>query len=443
MAPAIMTGTVHRPMELALARADLLNHEFCVLDVETTGFSPRLGDRVVEIATVRMCGDGTVLSEWSTLVDPRRDIGNTHVHGIAATDLVGAPGFVDVVGDILHHAGAAVLVAHNFRFDRSFLAAEFARAGLDFPEFPALCTMSLGSLVHPNGASRRLAACCERLGIDRPQAHDALADAQATAKILAAYLAMAVEHGRHTLDEIGCVPLVWPNELPRIEPSTRRQLRGSGRARIDSQGRYLADLVRRLDDNPSNDAETAAYLDLLDRALEDRRLTELEADALAATAAEWGMDADRVKLAHEQYFNTVLDGATADGVITDIEYRDLQLVGSLLCIDRGTLERRIYDADLGTPSVDIQPSVSLTGLSVCFTGALVGRIDGELISRDEAHRFAEEAGLVVKNTVSKKLDLLIVADPDSRSGKARRARELGTRVMAEAVFWPTIGVTVD
>ena len=63
--------------------------------------------------------------------------------------------------------------------------------------------------------------------------------------------------------------------------------------------------------------------------------------------------------------------------------------------------------------------------------------------RDEAHRLAEEAGLVIRKNVSKGLDLLVVADPDSQSGKARRARELGTRVMAETVFWSTIGITVD
>ena len=430
------------PTAMRLALGDLLDHEFAVLDVETTGFSPRLGDRIVEIATVRMRGDGTILSEWSTLVDPSRDIGATHVHGITATDVVGAPRFGDVVGDILHHIRDAVLVAHNYRFDRSFLAAEFAHAGLELPEFPALCTLSLGSLMQP-GTSRRLAACCERLGVELPDEHDALADAQATAGILVAYLAMAVERGCRTLDEIGCVPLVWPRELPRVQPSARRQLRGAGRARIDRQGQYLAELVNRLDDTPADDPDTAAYMELLDRALEDRRLTDREADALAATATEWGLDAGRVRLVHEQYFDAVLDTALADGVITDLENQDLQLVGSLLCIDPGTLDRRITGAELRQASTAIQSPDSLAGLSVCFSGALVGRIDGEPITRDDAHRLAEEARLDVMTNVTRKLDLLVVADPDSQSGKARRARQLGTRIMAEAVFWPAIGATVD
>lgn len=80
---------------------------------------------------------------------------------------------------------------------------------------------------------------------------------------------------------------------------------------------------------------------------------------------------------------------------------------------------------------------------MCYTGALVGRIEGKTITREDAHRLAEGAGLIVKKNVSKQLDLLVVADPDSQSTKARRARELGIRVMAEAVFWPAIGAPVD
>jgi DNA polymerase-3 subunit epsilon len=45
--------------------------------------------------------------------------------------------------------------------------------------------------------------------------------------------------------------------------------------------------------------------------------------------------------------------------------------------------------------------------------------------------------------VTKDLDLLVVADPDTQSGKARRARSQGTRVVAEPVFWSQLGVLVQ
>jgi DNA polymerase-3 subunit epsilon len=45
--------------------------------------------------------------------------------------------------------------------------------------------------------------------------------------------------------------------------------------------------------------------------------------------------------------------------------------------------------------------------------------------------------------VTKKLDLLVVADPDTQSGKAQKARKYGIRIMHEPVFWKAIGVEVE
>ena len=86
---------------------------------------------------------------------------------------------------------------------------------------------------------------------------------------------------------------------------------------------------------------------------------------------------------------------------------------------------------------------SLAGLSVCFTGDSVCKFNGEFISRALSEELASRAGLVVKNSVTKKLDILVVADPHSLSGKADKARRYGTRIMAEEVFWRAIGVEVE
>lgn len=51
--------------------------------------------------------------------------------------------------------------------------------------------------------------------------------------------------------------------------------------------------------------------------------------------------------------------------------------------------------------------------------------------------------MVVKKNVTKRLDCLVVADPDSMSGKARKAREYGVRILAEPVFWRAVGVDVE
>jgi len=45
--------------------------------------------------------------------------------------------------------------------------------------------------------------------------------------------------------------------------------------------------------------------------------------------------------------------------------------------------------------------------------------------------------------VTKKLDMLVVADPNSMSGKARQARQYGVRIVAETAFWPMVGIEVS
>ena len=80
---------------------------------------------------------------------------------------------------------------------------------------------------------------------------------------------------------------------------------------------------------------------------------------------------------------------------------------------------------------------------VCFTGELTSSIDKTLVTRNMIAEEAKKAGMIVKNGVVKKLDLLVVADPNSMSGKAKKAREYGIRIIAESEFWRKLGVQVD
>jgi len=422
------------------AGSSLRDLEFCVIDVETTGFSPRLGDRVVEVAAVRLRGDGDVLAEWSTLLNPGRDLGATHVHGITAADVLAAPAFIDVAGDLTALLDGAVLAAHNLRFDWGFIAHEYARAGHFLEPHPGVCTIAVGSLLHPGEAGRKLAACCERIGYRIPQAHAALDDARAAAALLRAYIEDA-DRTRLDIIRLGCQPLDWPARMPNLPPSGRTHPRGQGHQHVAEQASYLAALVNRLDDTAA-DPDTAAYLDLLDRALEDRRLTETEAAALHATAIEWGLGADAVTAAHRSYFDALVDAALADGVITDAERDDLHRVCGLLDLPATAVDQAIghrAPARSGTPTSDQNDGESLAGLSVCFTGTLRGTIDGRPITRAVAQQLARDAGMQVRTNVTRDLDVLVVADPDSLSGKARRAQEVGTRVIAEPAFWRMLG----
>jgi len=199
---------------------ELCEIEYSVFDLETTGLSPETGDRVIEIAVVRISGDGAVLSEWTTLVNPGRDVGPTHIHGVENEDVVEAPTFDEIAGDFLDAIEGSVLVAHNLQFDRGVLDIEFAIAGYALPDIPSLCTMILSQVIQPGTASRRLGDASDRAGVEVGQWHHALDDARATAQLLASQIRMANEGGIRTLAELGCDMAMYPL-LPDIPVNGR------------------------------------------------------------------------------------------------------------------------------------------------------------------------------------------------------------------------------
>lgn len=116
---------------------------YAVVDVETTGLFPGGTDRIIEVAVVHVSPDGERERSWTTLLNPGRDLGPQHVHGIAAADVLGAPTFGDVAGTLAELLAGRVFVAHNASFDARFVAAEYAALGFDVPVVPetCLCTM--------------------------------------------------------------------------------------------------------------------------------------------------------------------------------------------------------------------------------------------------------------------------------------------------------------
>jgi DNA polymerase III epsilon subunit-like protein len=75
-------------------------------------------------------------------------------------------------------AADAIIVAHNVRFDLSFLDAELARLGMSRPEARTEDTVLLSRRAFPGRASYRLGAIASALGIDAGAAHRALDDAR-------------------------------------------------------------------------------------------------------------------------------------------------------------------------------------------------------------------------------------------------------------------------
>jgi len=161
----------------------LSERRFAVVDVETNGLSSRR-DWVLQVAVITTTGDGEVLDRWSSSVRPRFGrVGPTHIHGLRAHDLKEAPTFA-VAPDLVRRLDGAVFTAHNAEFDWGFVARALRRAGYRAPDTTRLCTARLSRAVAREAPSHRLVDVCERHGIVITRAHDAAADAEATAAVL-------------------------------------------------------------------------------------------------------------------------------------------------------------------------------------------------------------------------------------------------------------------
>ena len=159
---------------------------FAVVDLETTGFSPE-SERIVEVAVVVLDPDGDEQDAFCTLIDPERDPGPTHVHGITAEMLDGAPTFADVHSYLAGILSGRVVVGHNVdRFDLAFLVAECERLGGDelMPgPVVTLDTLAVAQAYLDLPGKARLVDCCDRYRLTWDDHHSALGDARVTAAL--------------------------------------------------------------------------------------------------------------------------------------------------------------------------------------------------------------------------------------------------------------------
>lgn len=156
---------------------------FVTVDIEATGCRPGTSS-IIEIGAVRIEA-GTITAHFSRLVRPADDIPSAIVHltGITEDMVTDAPEITDVMAEFRAFATEAVIVAHNHRFDMSFLDFEAERAwGAPFPR-PVLDTLTLARRLHPELSRHNLRDLAVFYGTKHAPAHRAHADALATAEV--------------------------------------------------------------------------------------------------------------------------------------------------------------------------------------------------------------------------------------------------------------------
>jgi DNA polymerase-3 subunit epsilon len=156
---------------------------YAIIDIETTG-GRAARDKITEIAVVLHDG-AQILNTYSTLINPECYIphGITQLTGITQEMVADAPLFQEVARDIVEWTEGAIFVAHNVRFDYSFVRAAFAELGYTYSR-RQLCTVRLSRQAFPGLASYSLDSLISYLGIAVGDRHRALGDALATAELL-------------------------------------------------------------------------------------------------------------------------------------------------------------------------------------------------------------------------------------------------------------------
>ena len=157
-----------------------------MLDFETTGLSPEAGDRITEVAALRIA-EGRVVERFVSLVNCGVRIPSFIVEytGITQQMVDSAPPVEEVVPALIDFIGADTLAAHNASFDDKFLRAEGLRQGLDCRHGGLVCSLKLSRRVFPGLQSYKLGQLSRALGIAfKSRAHRAEADAEVTAELL-------------------------------------------------------------------------------------------------------------------------------------------------------------------------------------------------------------------------------------------------------------------
>ena len=190
-----------RESSVTNAKGQAIDTTYCVLDLETTGFSPRT-EKITEIGIMKIKG-GEVLEKFSEFVNPEKPIPQRVVEVTNITDdmVKDAETIEKIFPKVLEFIKGTVLVAHNAKFDIGFLKYIAKQLGYDF-DFTYIDTLNLAKDIFPNLKKYKLGKIADDLGIKVEVAHRALDDVDTTVKVFNVMLEKIKEKGITKIEDI-------------------------------------------------------------------------------------------------------------------------------------------------------------------------------------------------------------------------------------------------
>ena len=210
------------------ASPPLLDHplaaaELVAVDTETNGRGGE-GCELTEVGAV-LVGGGELHDTWESLVRVEIPLsrGIERFTGISQGMVDAAPPPADVLPELAELLRGRVMVAHNAGFDRRVLAQAFEREGLDWPDPPVLCTVSMARRFAPLVRQRKLASLAGALGIEVEGVHRALPDALTCARVLCALFPRLCAHAATVGDAVALLSARRRRERSTGPPAARRR----------------------------------------------------------------------------------------------------------------------------------------------------------------------------------------------------------------------------
>jgi DNA polymerase-3 subunit epsilon len=163
----------------------MLKPSIVMIDFETTGISPDQGDRITEVAAIRI-QNGKIVDRYTSLINCKVRVSSfiTELTGITQAMVNQAPPVAEVMPKLLDFIGDDFLAAHNASFDEKFLLAEAQRLGLTARHQGLICSVKLARRILPGMASYSLGPLAAQLGLRfKGKAHRAEADAEVAANL--------------------------------------------------------------------------------------------------------------------------------------------------------------------------------------------------------------------------------------------------------------------
>ncbi|QOR65239.1 ATP-dependent DNA helicase DinG [Cytobacillus suaedae] len=241
-----------------------MNQRYVVVDLETTGNSPKKGDKIIQFAAV-VIEDGEIIERFASFINPGREIPPfiEQFTGISNEVVHNAPNFQLIAPEIESLLEGAYFVAHNVPFDLTFLQEELINSGCKPFEGPTLDTVELARIMIPSTDSYKLGQLAENFSLAHDNPHQADSDAEVTAEILLKILVKLRE-----------LPLVTCTRLLQYAPLLKSDLH-----------KILSQIIEEKEklshrDSESYDVYRGIALKKKDKIILDRSICEVNYDSI-------------------------------------------------------------------------------------------------------------------------------------------------------------------